>query len=403
MIKILLQSLKIHSKKFVLLVIQFSLAFFSLLISFSFVQMIHDYRNRVENIMDINVLQVYVDDTEGIPEELEGKNGEVIEIEELEEKINYENEVNINDKYKMGILRRIYLFEDDNVSINNVVMVNNDMLEMMEKKNSFNKLDELKEYNHNSEWIPVIVGSGCADQYKEGNVYNYTYINDKGCEIELKLKVVEVASADANMFMGNSTSICDTVNIKRDFIMLPQFTNFSQESYEYNVLIENNEEAIENITNDYLELNKVIIVHSLKEQIEKYYKANKAIVISTFIFAMIIMFLAILGCVGTMMSNIAVRKKEFGIYYALGLPKRSLSIEIFYEGMFVFVTSFIVSIAMYIGVMNCLLEDDYVKLNLISIFAVMVIMFACLLVCEVLPLKVINKSNLIELINDVRR
>lgn len=52
---------------------------------------------------------------------------------------------------------------------------------------------------------------------------------------------------------------------------------------------------------------------SLEEQIEEYYKGQRAFVMSISCFAGILLILSVLGCVGTLMASILRRKEELGI------------------------------------------------------------------------------------------
>ena len=74
MISIILKSFKIHKKKSVLNIIQFSIAFFSLLLSICMVQQVLEYRRNIESIMDSDTVQMSVTEDESDDEE----DGEVV-------------------------------------------------------------------------------------------------------------------------------------------------------------------------------------------------------------------------------------------------------------------------------------------------------------------------------------
>lgn len=64
---------------------------------------------------------------------------------------------------------------------------------------------------------------------------------------------------------------------------------------------------------------------SVKKQIEEYYNGQKTFIFVLIFFAVILLFLSVLGCIGTILASIMQRKEEFGIYVSMGFTKRKLA------------------------------------------------------------------------------
>ena len=63
----------------------------------------------------------------------------------------------------------------------------------------------------------------------------------------------------------------------------------------------------------------------MKKQIEEYYNGQKTFIFVLIFFAVILLFLSVLGCIGTILASIMQRKEEFGIYVSMGFTKRKLA------------------------------------------------------------------------------
>lgn len=84
----------------------------------------------------------------------------------------------------------------------------------------------------------------------------------------------------------------------------------------------------------------------MKKQIEEYYNGQETFILVLIFFAVILLFLSVLGCIGTILASIMQRKEEFGIYVSMGFTKRKLARLILGELGCLFAACFILAVAM---------------------------------------------------------
>ena len=214
--------------------------------------------------------------------------------------------------------------------------------------------------------------------------------------------VVAVADKNSYIFTGNATCISDTIKNKEDFMVFPKIADFSDLAYENNVLIKANsdmENIEDRLSDEYENVGKNIQFISLESQIEQYYNKQKTVILATMIFAIIIIVLSLLGTIGTILSNLVLRKREFGIYYAMGLSKKHLLIMTLGEGMVMFFISFVISIAGSLAVTFFMASEGF-KITLENVAITLLVMIVCMVVCELLPMRKIAGQEPVELINE---
>ena len=399
MIRIILKSFKIHKKKSVLNIIQFSIAFFSLLLSICMVQQVLEYRRNIESIMDSDTVQMSVTEDESDDEE----DGEVVGKEPPKtQKDKYStiyDEIKSDTNVSIGILDNISVYDENNM-VDNAIMVNKDFINMAKWKFQDGNIEKLVNYN-DDDVIPVIVSYSLRDKYKFNEKYNIEYMIDEGT-YNATIMVVAVADKNSYIFTGNATCISDTIKNKEDFMIFPKIADFSDLAYENNVLIKANSD-LENIedrlSDEYENVGKNIQFISLESQIEQYYNKQKTVILATMIFAIIIIVLSLLGTIGTILSNLVLRKREFGIYYAMGLSKKHLLTMILGEGMVMFFISFVISIAGSLAVTFFMASEGF-KITLENVAITLLVMIVCMVVCELLPMRKIAGQEPVELINE---
>ncbi len=399
MISIILKSFKIHKKKSVLNIIQFSIAFFSLMLSICMVQQVLEYRRNIESIMDSDTVQMSVTEDESDDQE----DGEVVGKEPPKtQKDKYStiyDEIKSDTNVSIGILDNISVYDENNM-VDNAIMVNKDFINMAKWKFQDGNIEKLVNYN-DDDVIPVIVSYSLRDKYKFNEKYNIEYMIDEDT-YNATIMVVAVADKNSYIFTGNATCISDTIKNKEDFMIFPKIADFSDLAYENNVLIKSNSD-LENIedrlSDEYENVGKNIQFISLESQIEQYYNKQKTVILATMIFAIIIIVLSLLGTIGTILSNLVLRKREFGIYYAMGLSKKHLLTMILGEGMVMFFISFVISIAGSLAVTFFMASEGF-KITLENVAITLLVMIVCMVVCELLPMRKIAGQEPVELINE---
>jgi len=399
MISIILKSFKIHKKKSVLNIIQFSIAFFSLLLSICMVQQVLEYRRNIESIMDSDTVQMSVTEDESDDEE----DGEVVGKEPPKtQKDKYStiyDEIKSDTNVSIGILDNISVYDENNM-VDNAIMVNKDFINMAKWKFQDGNIEKLVNYN-DDDVIPVIVSYSLRDRYKLNEKYNIEYVIDEDT-YNATIIVVAVADKNSYIFTGNATCISDTIKNKEDFMVFPKIADFSDLAYENNVLIKANsdmENIEDRLSDEYENVGKNIQFISLESQIEQYYNKQKTVILATMIFAIIIIVLSLLGTIGTILSNLVLRKREFGIYYAMGLSKKHLLIMTLGEGMVMFFISFVISIAGSLAVTFFMASEGF-KITLENVAITLLVMIVCMVVCELLPMRKIAGQEPVELINE---
>ena len=163
MISIILKSFKIHKKKSVLNIIQFSIAFYSLLLSICMVQQVLEYRRNIESIMDSDTVQMSVTEDESDDEE----DGEVVGKEPPKtQKDKYStiyDEIKSDTNVSIGILDNISVYDENNM-VDNAIMVNKDFINMAKWKFQDGNIEKLVNYN-DDDVIPVIVSYSLRNKY----------------------------------------------------------------------------------------------------------------------------------------------------------------------------------------------------------------------------------------------
>lgn len=399
MISIILKSFKIHKKKSVLNIIQFSIAFFSLMLSICMVQQVLEYRRNIESIMDSDTVQMSVTEDESDDEE----DGEVVGKEPPKtQKDKYStiyDEIKSDTNVSIGILDNISVYDENNM-VDNAIMVNKDFINMAKWKFQDGNIEKLVNYN-DDDVIPVIVSYSLRDKYKLNEKYNIEYMIDEDT-YNATIMVVAVADKNSYIFTGNATCISDTIKNKEDFMIFPKIADFSDLAYENNVLIKANndlENVEDRLSDEYENVGKNIQFISLESQIEQYYNKQKTVILATMIFAIIIIVLSLLGTIGTILSNLVLRKREFGIYYAMGLSKKHLLIMTLGEGMVMFFISFVISMAGSLAVTFFMASEGF-KITLENVAITLLVMIVCIVVCELLPMRKIAGQEPVELINE---
>lgn len=401
MLKIILKNLKMHKGKNSLIIIQFSIVFLAFLVSLSLLDSMLTHKKQIENIIDLNLIQLNTEVNDDFTEEMTEDITE--ECSDLDsEKINKKLErIKKNADAKIGIMERIQVYEKEDEISTRVIMANGDFIEMLKIKPIQGTMNQLIEYN-GEKVVPILISESLKNKYEINKTYDWEYLDDNDSTKKIKVKVVAIVPDKIGMFNGNSTYITETFNNGEDFVILPKITNFSTEALQYNVLIgikNNLDKVFSEIKKVYNNTGIIVGYKTLRQQIEEYYKTQKVVVVSTLGFALIITVLSILGCIGTTMANIVLRKKEFGIYYSMGMPKRKLLAMIMGEGIILLTISFLVSVILGIIATMTILSGE-LSIQPRSMAVVIIIMIICVVFSQWMPVRKISKIEPIELISE---
>lgn len=399
MIHIILKTFKMHKKKSALNIIQFSIAFLSLMLSICMIEQVLEYKKSVESVMDLNKVQMSVleEDIDEEPEEITG----IEPPENLNSQYsNIFDKIRMNDDTFIGMIDSISVYDEESNEIPNAIMVNYDFVDMAKWNIEKGSVKDFIQYNNEGS-VPVIISYSLSDTYKINQEYNIEYMAEDDVH-EAVIKVVAVTSEDSYMFMGNATYITETTSNKNGYMMFPQIMDFSDLAYEYNVIIDKNnkfEELQNKISEEYSKIGKEVQFISLESQVNQYYSKQKTVILATMVFAVIIILLSLLGTIGTILSSIILRKREFGIYYSMGLSKKNLLVMILGEGVVMFFISFLISTVGSL-IITYFMRADGFKISIWNLIITMLVMIICMLICEWMPMRKISSQEPVDLINE---
>ena len=390
MIKMIFQSLMMHKKKYVLTIIQFIICFFALIFAMSMIDDILQYRSRVEKIADLDLVHIYSldEDIDYNPETTEPISNHLNEMLSKLEKESYIDKIGMFERVHIRDVKQSSSIEDINV-----IMASKELLEMSKIRLSKGEMDSLMEYQAGVTEIPVLVSSDLKEQYKLNEIYTYYISKDFGDEC-IKFVVKGFVESPAYFWRGNASDITSTLSSGDKFIICPQFQKYDIFSYMNNVLIKLNDCSKTNIEllEQYLESAEISYEqNTLRSEINEYYTRQKEIVVPVIIFATIILVLSLLGCIGVILCNLLSRKREFGVYYSLGLSKKKLMSILCGEILCVFTLSFLIASITCICVFS---------VGLWSMLIVLAIMFVCVFMCELVIVTKFSKIEIINLINE---
>lgn len=266
-------------------------------------------------------------------------------------------------------------------------------------------VEEFLVYDGRTDEIPVLVTDEMAGFYPYGSVFLAKEENVQKEQAAVTCRVTGVISSDMKYWNGDMIPIAESVKACSGtcFIMPTVETGSDLASYQYNTIVIPSKRAesehIKNMICDLFEKNGLFIdAFSLEDQIQEFYMAQKPIIVLVGGFAVILLLLSVLGCVGTLLASILQRKEEFGIYITLGFTKRQLLQMVFSEILILFISAFI------LAVLGCtfLLRTIQTVTNVGMDFRILAmgcgIMIVCVICSAILPLWKVNSLQPIELI-----
>lgn len=392
--------------KFLLLIVQFTIGFASLLFGLSCIFNLIQYKKSIEELVPLDTVHAYINEDNGL----------------LENNINMLNEYNsvfkqLREKNlveKLGLFETMYVYDSPNPQAtkneSRLYILNNDSIEMSNLTLQEGTMKPLESDIHSFENIPVVVSAAMKDQYKIGKTYQLYYINAHTDEYEkIEIKVVGIMAPSVLFWPGGSTYISENIINNKEFILAPQFKEFELAlSYAYNSLIQLPEHKTSGAN---LEQIKLVFEHNgldlqyttLQDEIDSYNEGRKVVIISTITFAAILLVLSLLGSIGAILTSISTRYKEFGIYYSLGFTKNNMIRLVYGEIIIVFGVSFILATVICKILFATLFVNEALTMNFSVIAIAFVIMIICIILSTIMPFIKLKKIEPIEMIKGVNR
>lgn len=393
MFYIILGSLKRQRKKNLLLLIQFFIGFFALFYAIAMIENVLRYEEQIKHIVPENAIQFvnYEDYAADFQEEA---------IERYQQCI--ENIQKLNADNQIVLLENKYFKVGENREEMEGMVAYYDTLAITDFQLLEGSVDDLLNYDGGSV-IPVLVTEKMAETYPYGSEFLAQEMDDFEEKENIRYRVAGVVSSDMKYWRGNTVPISDSVRKCDDswFLMPSKEKCKSLDAYIYNTLVipkvsekENFEQSMEEILDNE---GFSIEFYSIEEQIDEFYHGQKMHIFTVGCFSIILLFLATLGCIGTILASIMQRKEEFGIYVTLGFTKRKLAILLFGELLVLFLGAFVLSMFACANILATLSTTTGVLMNLRIVLTGLSVMLVCITVSAIAPLRRIYSFQPIEL------
>lgn len=391
MLEMILQSLSKRKKKFVLIFLQFIVGFSALFFGMMMVDNSMEYERMAARLAPLETIHAFVPDDEYI---------DVKKLEILQEELQKLSVVR-----QAGAFQNIVIGEDENGE-NGIPLLAMDC-ELFELENirlTIGDIEELKTYDGKGKVIPVVISPGLEDRYKVGETYPIETFEE---EIQgYSMKIVGVLKPDMKFWQGGSSDIVNSIKKDSENILAPRFYSYTSDlPIMSNLLIEKEasvslEKAKESIEGVYDKQGISVDLKTIQEEVDEHTKMFMPVILVSLCFAGILIFLSILGCVGTLLSMLLTRKEEFGVYFSLGITRGKLMQLIFGEVLITFLAGFSIAFAITFAVVQLFMAEDGFSISLYTFGSVLglVVFFAVL--CILLPIWKLMRMKPVELLNE---
>ena len=378
----------------ILLILQFTIGFIALTFGFGLVNYVMQYKKSVEKIVPLESVHLYMNGQDDLAEH----NLEIVKkYHSLFEQIKSEGLAK-----QVGLFELLHIYTESEEDTERLYVLNKDSLSMQNFDFEMGGIKELLQYD-NSKVIPIVVSDDMKSVYEFGKVYDFSYLDAQGEEKSFEAKVAGVLSSDTRYWAGGASIISENVVNNKSFIIAPQFIEYQEElTYMYNAILnplqDNN--AVEEITQVFTENELDIECMTLREETEKYYESQKTIILGMFLFAGILLFLSVLGSVGSILSSISMRYREFGVYYSLGASKHIIVKMVLGEIFFILSFSFFLSTGICFTFSNTVLKEIFL-VDIWVIGSVFIMMLFCAILCMIMPYIKMKQVEPVELVKGI--
>lgn len=379
-----------------LIILQIYIGFITLLIGLSLIQGLNQYSFQVQSIAALDTFKLVID-----PSYTDGLSSKKLNSFYKELK-NYKGINNIgsfliqNTQSNTPVGSQI-LFLDEN---------------FMEWKNNefIKKVQVLKEYrleNPDSNIIPVVVSKN--NILELGEIFQENIPDDTKMTL-IKKQFIVIGKINSNHYFwkGQKGDLNNAILETKDLIIAPMQP---EQAYGEQMLTRMSYNTYVSLLNSYDSadfsnyVQKVLEKYDLKgkivtidQQLADYEKLNKPIIIITLSISSLLLLLSIFGLVGVALMSTARRKKEFGIYFALGSTPRKLGGLIFGEILVNVTLSFILAVSTFLLVNNLLPLDISLLLDIKVLILTFILVLLISMVAAFLPLIRLFKVKPIEYI-----
>lgn len=404
MIRLISQSMMKKRSKFLLLVIQFTIGFMALLFGLSSSFYLLQYKKSVEELAPLDTVHLHFDALDPLAEPnkaILNKYSEMfnrLKEKNLVEKLGMFESMDVMDRPQpTDHETRLYLLNEDSLGMSNLPLQEGTLKPLENEVNT-----------HDT--IPVVVSAAMKDRFELGKTYQLYYMEDDYQKISLE--VVGVLASSAHFWLGGASEVSSQILSNKEFILAPQFKDFAfDNTYEFNTLIQlpkhesktEREANLEQIQLLFKQDGLDLQANTLQEEVDTYYQSQKVVIIVTLTFAVILLLLSLLGCMGAILASLTTRYREFGIYYALGFTKNHMIRLVYGEVMAIFIVSFIIAAVLCKVLFATLMQDGQLIMNGSVIVVAFAIMMICTVLTTMMPLIKLKQIEPIDMIQGVNQ
>lgn len=398
MLRIILVSLRKRVKRFALVFVQFFIGLTVLLFGMFSVERFFRYERNVEQVLPADMLHLMGeeetetgagDDMEDGPVEETGKGA--YDYERVMEEVRREV-----PGLKLGVFENVLIEAGDEEA--SFLMCSREVLEMVHISADQSEMELLADYK-GGDTVPVLVSSDLAEDYEVGEEYPFpddTMPQFASC----RMRIAGVMEEGAGLCMGGSSDLSSSIKMAERTIVGPEIFAFDPDyAYEYNLVCLAAEGTDrEELKTEFSKRGWDVGIQSVREEIQKYFEREKTVMFGAIGFSAILLVLSAVGCVGTLLSMVLSRKKEFGIYFSLGMKKRDLAVMVLGEVSVIFLASYLGALCAFTVIVQAGM-DGAGFVPAASITMTMAVMFLCAVLCVILPVRKIMRWKPVELLS----
>lgn len=394
---IILRALKRQKKKNVLLLIQFFVGFLAMFLAIAMVQNIWRYRQQIQQLVPERAIQMANYEEDGQT----GEDKQVQAYEKVVQKLEKEKEIE-----RILLFENIILQLDEQEEVEGLEMHLN-TLQTTQFLLTKGSTKELCEYKGGSV-IPILVTQAMESTHPYGSEFTAREETSKDPKAVKHYRVVGVISEKMKFWSGNMIPASDGLKDGgEEWFVTPETKACkSPAAFGSNLIFVpkagQEQQAETKLQQAYEEQGITAEPFSVKKQIEEYYNGQKTFIFVLIFFAVILLFLSVLGCIGTILASIMQRKEEFGIYVSMGFTKRKLARLILGELGCLFAAAFILAVAMCGLVLTGMDLNTGLRMNGQMVGMGACIMLVCVGVSAVMPVRRVGMLQPIELMEGRR-
>lgn len=421
-IAIVCQSLRHMGLSSILIVVQLFFGFLSLLLAIGLFFGINSFANQVQFLMPNNTLSINVDIS---THAMDGNRTSYRKLLALKQKIAQLNDVAGIGMYDLSSSFGFTQAPENEVgklpmsqfSTQPIALVSNTFVQHMKVATQGEPLSAITHFSRkNSKVFPIWVGSALASQYPLGTrLIAMTYYTPpvgstaEATVDEMPCQVVGIISSDAEFFANNGANLgAFSLQSCTNLILGPvSMFMWNKKSSEANLILSDNMQVYplpgkeaELKANIYAILHQRKMhgmVHSVEDQLNALAKQQKPSIVSTFLVAVSLLSLSVLGHISVLLSSLIKRRKEFGIRLLIGARKASLLQLVMAEILGLYVLALILSLGIMLNLSDWL-DKWLVVINLPTILLAVGITLFLSLLASIIPLRRLSRQTTVRLI-----